>query len=192
MPPRRRRVPDLTDIIDQAVDTAVGGLFERAEVFVERIRQPPTVRLPGEVQRAVYTCAACRRSCSRDEMEMLHPKTEFGVCQRCFKFMWTAAEEKLKVLATAAAKRRLEQQQAQARTQQSTVARRPPWEVLEIQQDASIEEIKKAFRRLAMLYHPDRLLSSASTEERETAKRKYEEIQRAQKVMLSVRSAPEG
>jgi hypothetical protein len=182
----------LTDIIDQAVDTAVGGLFERAEVFVERIRQPPIVRLPGEVQRAVYVCAACRRSYSRDEMEMLHPKTEFGVCQRCFQFMWTAAEEKLKVLATAAAKRRHEQQQAQQRAQQSAVAKRPPWEVLEIQQDASIEEIKKAFKRLAMLYHPDRLLSSASTEERETAKRKYEEIQRAQKVMLSVRSAPEG
>lgn len=189
--PKRRRAPDLNDLIDSAVDTAVGGLFDRAETFVERIRQQPTptVRLPGEPQRSVYVCAACRRSFARDQMEMIHPKNEFGVCQRCFGFMWTATEEKAKALAAAAAKRRIADQARQATP--PVTPRRPPWEVLEIHQDASIDEIKKAFKRLAMLYHPDRLPASASTEERESTKMKFEEIMRAQKVMLAVRSAPE-
>jgi len=176
----------------------VDGLFERAEGLVERIRQPatqptPTVRLPGEVQRTTFKCAACRKMFPRDAMEMIHPYTEFGVCQRCFAFMWNAAAEKLQVIATAAAKRRAEQpQQPRPPIGAPTPTRRPPWEVLEVQQDASVDEIKKAFCRLAMLYHPDRLPASASTEERERTKAKFEEITRARKVMLSVRSAPEG
>lgn len=31
-----------------------------------------------------------------------------------------------------------------------------PYEILEVEHDAPIERIKKAYRKLALLYHPDR------------------------------------
>jgi curved DNA-binding protein CbpA len=31
-----------------------------------------------------------------------------------------------------------------------------PYEILEVETDATIEKIKKSYRRLALIYHPDR------------------------------------
>lgn len=50
------------------------------------------------------------------------------------------------------------------------MADRDYYEVLGVSRDATAEEIKKAYRRLAMKYHPDRNLGD------ETAKEKFEEV----------------
>ena len=52
------------------------------------------------------------------------------------------------------------------------------YQILGIDQDASAEEIKKAFRRLAMLYHPDR-----NPENTEEAGKKFKEINEAYEVL---------
>jgi len=52
------------------------------------------------------------------------------------------------------------------------------YQILNISQDASAEEIKKAFRRLAMCYHPDR-----NPENIEEAGDKFKEINEAYEVL---------
>ncbi len=55
------------------------------------------------------------------------------------------------------------------------MAKRDYYEVLGIQRNASEDEIKKAYRRLAMRHHPDRNLSDVSAEEKfKEAKEAYE------------------
>jgi uncharacterized membrane protein YkvA (DUF1232 family) len=53
-----------------------------------------------------------------------------------------------------------------------------PYRVLEIERGASQETIKKAFRRLAGKYHPDRV-QHLGEEFRELAEKRFKEIQRA-------------
>ena len=54
--------------------------------------------------------------------------------------------------------------------------RRDYYEVLGVPRDASVEEIKRAFRRLAMKYHPDRNKSP-------DAEAKFKEINEAYQVL---------
>lgn len=53
-----------------------------------------------------------------------------------------------------------------------------PWSVLGIGRDASLEEIKRAYRQLAMTYHPDKMIHLGE-EFRELAENRFKEIQRA-------------
>ncbi len=53
-----------------------------------------------------------------------------------------------------------------------------PWTVLGIGRDASAEEIKKAYRQLAMKYHPDKMIHMGD-EFRELSEKRFKEIQRA-------------
>ena len=52
------------------------------------------------------------------------------------------------------------------------------YQILGVNQDANAEEIKKAFRRLAMRYHPDR-----NPENTEEAGKKFKEINEAYEVL---------
>lgn len=53
-----------------------------------------------------------------------------------------------------------------------------PWSVLGIRRGASLEEIKRAYRQLAMKYHPDKMIHLGE-EFRELAENRFKEIQQA-------------
>ncbi|MGE5384737.1 MAG: molecular chaperone DnaJ [Betaproteobacteria bacterium] len=62
------------------------------------------------------------------------------------------------------------------------MSKRDYYEVLGVNRDASEEEIKKAYRKLAMKHHPDRNLDNPSTEEKfKEAKEAYEVLSDGQK-----------
>jgi len=62
------------------------------------------------------------------------------------------------------------------------MAKRDYYEVLGVQKNASEAELKKAYRRLAMKYHPDRNENSAEAEEKfKEAKEAYDVVSDPQK-----------
>ena len=63
-----------------------------------------------------------------------------------------------------------------------TRSRPTPYEVLDVPEQASDEEIKKAFRKLALRLHPDKL-ATASNEERQKAEQKFKEVNQAYSVL---------
>ena len=63
-----------------------------------------------------------------------------------------------------------------------TVSKRDYYEILGVQRNASEEELKKSFRRLAMKYHPDRCPGDKAAEESfKEAKQAYEVLSDPQK-----------
>ena len=62
------------------------------------------------------------------------------------------------------------------------MAKRDYYEVLGVAKDASEADIKKAYRKAAMKYHPDKF-SSASEKEKKDAEEKFKEINEAYQVI---------
>ena len=62
------------------------------------------------------------------------------------------------------------------------MAKRDYYEVLGVNRGASDDEIKKAYRKLAMKFHPDRV-STMSDAEKKTAEEKFKELQEAYAVL---------
>jgi len=182
MPPHRRKA-----VIDDVVDSAVDALFDRGAELIDRMRQPAVVAVPppapGVEKSAVRMCAACRKKFRTDAMEMINPRNTFGLCPECFGFLWEAG------------KRILTAQRAQQRVNAPVAApppkpRKPPWEVLGIDPDASADEVKKAYRKLAAQYHPDTVPPGSPSEEKQRVTELFMEVQRAFDVMMKVRKAP--
>lgn len=190
--PKRRA--NSIDMLDDIVDSAVDSLFEKGSEFFGKLREQRVAQAGPEQARATYVCASCRNSFSLGEMEMVNPRSnlgQFGMCRNCFSFVWQAGKEKIRYLAKKAADARAASAADAARAAAASGAvPRKPWEVLGVSQDASVDDIKKAYRRLAAQYHPDMVPPGSPAEEKEAARAKFEEITRAKDVMLKVRQAP--
>jgi hypothetical protein len=197
MPPRRKRkAPKLDHLVDDVIDAAVGSVFDRAGRAVERFRDSQRESFDEEYLRQSFRCVACKKTLVVEEMEMLHPDNGWGTCKGCFSFMWSAAEEKLKLFAQRAASS--QRRPAQAASGRATPSPgpipppgEPPWQVLGVAQNASVDDVKKAYRKLAMLWHPDRLDANATHEQKTHGRAMFEKINRAYTVMMKVRQPPE-
>jgi DnaJ domain len=76
---------------------------------------------------------------------------------------------------------------AEATPAASRPAGSPGWhEVLEISPDATVEEIRAAYKRMLAQYHPDKV-ASLGPELRELANRKSQDITRAYRAAMSGR-----
>jgi hypothetical protein len=60
-----------------------------------------------------------------------------------------------------------------------------PWSVLGVRPDASVEEIKRAYRQGALRTHPDVIPASASSDEKAQARERFEQLTRAKDAMLA-------
>lgn len=190
--PKRRA--NSIDVLDDIVDSAVDSLFEKGSEFFGKLREQRVAQASPEQARSTYVCASCRNTFPMSDMEMINPRAEigpFGMCRNCFSFVWQAGKEKVQYLAkkAAAARAASAADTSRAAAAAGAVARKP-WEVLGISQDASVDDIKKAYRRMAAQYHPDMVPPGSPIEEKEAARAKFEEITRAKDVMLKVRQAP--
>lgn len=191
-------------------------LWDRATEFLESKRDQTFEQLPPEARSRVYDCAACTKPFPLQEMEMVNPHGQvnpatgntFGTCRKCFAFMWNTAEEKLLAIARAKAA-----QAAQAASQghwgkgpppgaaagpgprpgprpaphAAGPTLRKPWEILGVAQDATLDEIKKAYRKLAAQHHPDVFPPGTPHETVAAGRDKFEELTRAYKAMEKVR-----
>jgi hypothetical protein len=186
--PRRRPVNGL-DMMDDIVEKAVEVVFDKGAEFFQRTREKQVAQIPAEARSQVYICAACRKGATIEQMEMITPHTSFGMCKGCFAFVWKAGEEKVKYLA----KKAQETQRARGPAPAPEPQARPPWTILGIDKDASIDEIKKSWRALAAKYHPDMVPPGPdSAAGKEAARLKFEEVTRARDVMLKLRQPAVG
>jgi hypothetical protein len=191
---RRRKTANGFDLIDDMIDSAVGTVFDRVGEVVERTLTQQRANMSPEQLAAEYTCAACRKSFTVKHIEMMHPSNGYCLCKGCFKFLWKAGEEKVRALGKNAAHRAVQEPPASPGPGPSASASTGPasagalpWVVLGVSEDASVEDIKKAYRKLAAVWHPDRVPPGAPTEEKQRATEKFHEITRARDVMLKVR-----
>lgn len=172
------------DFLDDAVETAVDVMFDRAESWVSKLRDQQLRTIPEEVKAKSHTCAVCRKTLPFAHFEQLHPTNGYGTCKPCYREMWVALSEKVKAMGRQASRR------AAAAADAAPPRRPPPWEILGISADASADDVRKAWRRRAAECHPDTIPPGASAEERERARAAYEEVTRARDAMLSVRQPP--
>ena len=179
------------EFLDDAMDAFMDTAFDKVEGFVEKIRDNRRVSFDEEYLRQTFTCVSCRKSFDVNGMEMLHPTNGYGTCKGCFSFMWTASKEKLRAFASRAKQQPRQQPPHGVHVGAPTPpAGPPPWEVLGVKQDATEDQIKKAYREKAMLWHPDRVAPGAHSSEKEKARAMFEEITRARNVMMKVRQPP--
>ena len=186
----------IDDVVDRAVDVGIDALFEKATDFFQRgvdNRRAAMAEIPAEVRRSAYKCSGCHNMFPFEKCAMVSAKGDgFATCEKCFSFMWHAANEKLLLFkqATKGAAQGAADSRRRPPHQAPSASPMPkkPWEVLGISHDASIEELKKAYRKLAAANHPDIIPPGAPSEEREQARERFEEIGRAYSAMMKVRS----
>lgn len=187
----------IDDVVERAVDVGIDAVFDRVTDFVQRTmegQRAATAAIPPEARRSTYKCAGCHKVFPFEALAMVSARGDgYAACVSCFDFMWHAADEKMKALKQGAGD--FARGAARGATRPGPAPRRPveprrtpPWEVLGIDSDASVEEIKKAYRKLAAVAHPDRVPPGASVEEIETARARFEELTRCYNAMLKVRS----
>ena len=180
----RRRANFIDQIVDAAVDTA----FDRAEVFVEKVREQQVRSVPEERTRTASICASCQQTYSVENMQMLDPRNQYGICRKCWGFLWESGKLRLRALA----QKTIHNATGPRPAQPPAPKRVPPWEMLGISADATEEDVKKAFRREAALCHPDGIPAGTPTDERDRLKKRYLDLVNAKDAMLKVRREPTG
>lgn len=196
--PRRRRRDPAAEILEDVVDLGVDAVFDRFGEAWRSFRSQQRQALPEETLRQQFRCAGCHRDFAVAEVEMVHPSNGFALCKPCFAFLWDAGKAKVKAFGQRAARQQQARSDGSGNDSQRhasppppSPAGKPPWEVLGCREDASAEDVKKAYRKQAMLWHPDRVPATAPADEHLRAKAMFDEVQRAYRAMMSVRSAPE-
>jgi hypothetical protein len=181
----------IDDVVERAVDVGIDAVFDRVTDFFQRSadgQRAAMAAIPAEARRSAYKCAGCHNMFPFDGMAMVSTKGDgFGTCDGCFKFMWHAGNEKMRALKQGVGD--FARNAARGTRAHPAEPRGPsPWEVLGITDEASIEEIKKAYRKHAAASHPDRVHPDAPITEKEAARARFEEVDRAYKVIMKVRS----
>jgi len=207
MPRRRSTAPSIEDLVGTAAAVAADQLFERTAQFFEGRRAQSFQALPAEVRERPYFCIACTATYSSiDDMEMINPQQNApaevgqnvgaGTCRKCFAFIWQAGEEKLLAMARARAAKAAQGVGARpnggsppprSASPGGPQQRLRPWEILGVEADAGIDEIKKAYRKLASTWHPDMCPIGSPHEEVERYRARFEEATRAFNAMMKVR-----
>jgi len=187
---KRRKAANGFDFLDDMIDSAIGNVVDRVGDVVERTLTQQRNGLSHEQLEAEYTCAACRKSFTGRQLEMMHPSNGFCLCKPCFRFLCKAGEEKL-LQAGKRAARGAASAGAGGPTQRGPEAASPnvtpPWEILGVSEDASAEDIKKAYREAAAIWHPDLVPPGAPSDQKQRHNEKFLELTRARDVMLKVR-----
>jgi len=198
MPRRRAGIEDLLgDVLGDAFEYAVGRGLEVAQQggfrASQRVNQAAIASLPSAYLAGTFLCAACKNPFPVDGMEQVHPNNGHGTCKACYKFLWDAGVAKLRERAIAQAKAAAQNaaQQASRRAAQATqgFVGPKPYEVLGVSIDASEDEIKRAYKKLALEHHPDLVPPTAPAGAKDAARARFEEITRAKDAMLNVRKA---
>jgi len=181
-----RRPRNGLDVMDDIVEKAVEVAFDRGAEIFERVRERQVAQFSPTSAAQAFQCMACKRKpFTLDQMEVVSGQMPgFGMCRGCFAFVWKAGEEKVKFLA----KKSAEAQRARGPVPAPEPQARPPWTILGIDKDASVDDIKKAWRAMAAKYHPDMVPPGSPMEEKDAARAKFEEVTRARDVMLKLRS----
>jgi hypothetical protein len=214
MPPRRNKQPKLEDVVGIGAEFFADRIFERLADVVDNVRTKQVSQLTPEARDQLFDCAACRKPFALNDMEMINPHGQvnpetghtYGTCRKCFAFLWTTGEEKLRAIGAqqaaraAAAVAQGAANWAKGPPPGGTSGPRPgprpapagpqlrrPWDTLGVSQDATLEEVKKAYRRLAAQTHPDTCPPGTPHEQVAAARDKFEELTRAYKAMEKVR-----
>ncbi len=184
----------LDAVVDQAVDVGVEAVFDRVQEFFSRqseAQRARTVALPMGERLPIYKCSGCHKSFKKDDPKLfLISEGEWGMCHDCHRFMWTAGKEKLDAMRRGVG----DFAKGAARSATGGAPRQPaqasgplPHEILGVDIHASIEEINKAYRVLALKWHPDRVMPGEPTEKKDLHRAEFEKIDRAYTVMKKVR-----
>lgn len=182
-------MPKKRNNIDAFADGIVGSLIERgAEMFTRAREQQQEAIAQLHPPETRYTCAGCKKPFLLDECQMVDPRKYahgyFGQCKGCWNFMLQAGQEKVLYL-----QRRAAQRVEGAPPPPKPPVAKPPWEVLGVDVDAKVDEIRKAYRKLAAQYHDDRFngMPGVTPEQRAAARMMFDEITRCRDAMLKVR-----
>lgn len=189
-----------------AVLGRVDGIFQRVQAGQTNSNRAAIEAIPAASRRASYKCALCKKDFAIDdlakiEMVAVNPHaTGWATCANCYKLMWNTVDEKRMLFGAKLgdkfaalvkeAKAKLEAEQAQAQQAAPGAQQRTPWSVLGVERNASSEEVGKAYKSLAKIWHPDKFVSGPeNTRELDVAiaRKRFDEIQRAYESMMKVR-----